>query len=151
MEWLLTAPPEFRIQFLRGIADSDGSVHYRDKEVDIVTQPNTHLIATLFQSLGIHSRIGSSHECGMVTISGADAARIKIFNPEVMTHRRKILQKLTNARTFQRHWPRWLQAKAEVLLSQGLKDREICEKLLEEDNVYVKYKTISGKRRRMLK
>jgi hypothetical protein len=151
MEWLLTAPPEFRIWFLRGLADSDGAVHLTDKAVDIITQPNTQLVVALFQSLGIHARVGTNHDCGMVTISGSDAAKIKVFNPEVMTHRRKILEKLTNARTFQRHWPRWLQAKVETLLIQGLEEREICERLLDEEDVYVKYKTIRGKRNKMLK
>lgn len=38
----------------------------------------------------------------------------------------------------------------ETLLSRNLGMRDICETLLEEDNVYVKYNTLKRKRRLML-
>ena len=38
MDWMLHAPREFRLWFLRSLADSDGDVHFRDKSVDNITQ-----------------------------------------------------------------------------------------------------------------
>lgn len=150
MKWLLSAPREMRLQFLRGLADSDGGIHFSDKEVNIVTEPNSALVVALFQSLEIRSRLGTTHGFGMVIISGKNAAEIRIFNLEILTHRRKLLEKLVSAKTFQRHWPRWLQARAEDLLRQGLGNREVCEKLLEEDGVFVKYNTLKRKRAKLM-
>jgi hypothetical protein len=146
MGWLLTAPREFRLWFLRGLADSDGTVNLRNKSVSIITSPNTELVQRLFNSLGCHNTAGVSKGVGVVTIAGADAASIQVFNPEVLTHRRKHLEKMCNAATYQRHWPDWLEAKVKGLLCQGLDPRSIRDTLMAEDRVYVKMNTIERKR-----
>ncbi len=152
MDWVLIAPEEMRIWFLRGLADSDGDVDFRDRSVSITSQPNTDLVSRLLTSLSIRNSISreNKRDVARVSFSVSDAVRIGIFNPVVMTHRRKLLEKLTNARTFQRKWPLWLEARVETLLSLNLGMREICETLLEEDNVYVKYNTLKRKRSQML-
>jgi len=152
MDWVLTAPEDMRIWFLRGLADSDGDVDFRDRSVSITSQPNTDLVSRLLGSLGIHNSISCENKRDMarVSLSISDAVRIGIFNPSIMTHRRKLLERLANARTFPRHWPLWLEARVETLLSQNLGLREVCETLLEERNVYVRYNTLKRKRRRML-
>ncbi|MDE1853893.1 MAG: LAGLIDADG family homing endonuclease [Thaumarchaeota archaeon] len=145
MDRLLAAPAEFRLWFLRGLADSDGTVNLRNKAVFIVTSPNTDLVRKLLDSMGCHNTAGVSKGVWVVAISAAEAARIQIFNPEVLTHRRKLLEKLCSASTFQRHWPDWLETRVEGLLSQGLGAKSIRDVLLNEDRVYVKMKTLKRK------
>jgi hypothetical protein len=145
MDWLLTAPPEHRLWFLRGLADSDGTVNVRNKAVAIITSPNTDLVRKLLASLGCHHTFGMSKGVGVVAISANDAARIKIFNPNVMTHRRKQLDNVCNAATYQRHWPKWLESRVEGLMRKGLDVRSMRDVLLNKDRVYVKLKTLKRK------
>jgi hypothetical protein len=61
MAWLLDAPREMRLWFLRGLADSDGDVHFQHRWVDICTSPNTNFIRRFFGSFGTtHSGEGLS-------------------------------------------------------------------------------------------
>lgn len=145
MDWILAATERQRQWFLRGLADSDGDVHFRDKSVDITTSPNTGLVKALCDSLGIHNRIRLSARWSQVTIPADRAASISIFNPDVESYRKKILDRLTKADTYERHWPAWLQDKVELLARSGLSKREICEQLLLEDNTYIKMYTLSRK------
>ena len=145
MDWLLTAPSEFRLWFLRGLADSDGTVNVRNKAVFIITSPNTELVRKLLDSVGCHNTCGVSKGVGVVAISARDATRIQIFNPEVATHRSKLLEKITNAATYQRHWPEWLEERVGRLMRQGLDAKSTRDVLLNEDRVYVKLKTLKGK------
>ena len=85
MDWLLSAPPECRMWFIRGLADSDGSVHFRHKSAEIVTSPNTTLIRDILASLHVHNVLDFSKGCGRISISGQTAAEIQIFNPRVPT------------------------------------------------------------------
>ncbi len=149
MDWLFTAPNELRLWFLRGLADSDGTVNLRNKAVFIVTSPNTKIVRGLLDSVGCHNTAGLSKGVGVVAISGADAARIQIFNPDIFTHRRKLLEKMCNAAVYQRHWPEWLEARVEELVCQGLDSSTIRDTLLSKDNVYVKLKTLNRKARRL--
>jgi hypothetical protein len=111
-----------------------------------------NLVSRLLASLDVRNSISreNKRDVGRVSFSVSDAVWIGIFNPGIMTHRKRLLEKLANARTFQRQWPLWLEAKVETLLSRNLGMRDICETLVEEDNVYVKYNTLKRKRRLML-
>lgn len=102
MEWMLSVPTWFRIWFLRGLADSDGDVHFQEKWVDIATSPNTMFIKNLFDSVGLHTRVRVHRGYGYVSISVINGARIQIFNPEVLTYRRKMLEKLAKTQVFRR-------------------------------------------------
>ena len=147
MDWLLTAPEDMRLWFLRGLADSDGDVDFRDRAVSITSEPNTSLVSGLFDSLGVHNLVEreTARDVSRVYISVPDAFRIRIFNPEVLTHRRKLLEKLASAKTFPRRWPAWLEAKVGSLNRDGLPPRQIVERVLEEDGVFVKMHTVARK------
>ena len=68
MDWIYSSPRDCRIWFLRGLADSDGDVHFRDKSVYITTSPNTSLVRSLLASLGVHSVVRFTKGYGVVTI-----------------------------------------------------------------------------------
>lgn len=145
MKWMLTASREARIWFLRGVADSDGTVSMRNRTVVITSEPNTAFFKTLFKSLGLRAWTHTSRGFGCVTISATDAAKMRIFNPEIETHRGRLLKKLATARTFQRRWPNWLENKAASLQMSGLSPSAVRNRILFEDNTYVKLKTIKSK------
>jgi hypothetical protein len=146
MDWLLSAPRICRLWFIRGLFDSDGTVHFRNKEAEIISSPNSKLIMSLLDSLKVRNRLGNSKGYDKVIISIENAARIQVFNPNVATHRRKALERLVSAKTFQRHWPEWLQRKVDGLIRKGLDDPVICHRIFDEDKVYIKTKTVKIKR-----
>jgi len=142
MDWMMTSPSKFRLWFLRGLADSDGSVNFRNNNVTIITSQNTKLVRELPESLGLNVGVGISKGCGVVTIATSDAEDLGVFNPEVITHRRKALTKLVAAKKFQRRWPDDLKRKVKRLICEGENPVKIAHKIFEEDNTYVKTKTI---------
>jgi hypothetical protein len=146
MSWLLSAAHEYRIWFLRGVADSDGGVNVRNRTVVITTEPNTVFFKALYDSLNIHAYVHKSKGVGYVTITAKDAMKLKIFNPEVETHRGRLLRRLANARTFQYKWPEWLETKVSRMLKEGFDISTIRNRILFEDDTYVKLKTIKLRR-----
>ena len=151
MEWLFSASTSRRTWFLRGIADSDGTVNVRNKTVVITSQPNTVLFHKLFKSIDVENSVHQSRGHGYVTIRAIDAVRLGIFNPLLNTHRNAILTKLERARTFQRRWPEWLEERVGALAQEGLSPADIRNKLLDEDKTYVKLRTIRSKIRKRIR
>ena len=145
MDWLLSAVFGRRVWFFRGVADSDGGVNVRNRTVEITTEPNSRLFQALFSSLNVHSLAYLSKGTGTLSISAMDAIKLQIFNPEVETHKGRLLQMLASAKTFQRRWPEWLDTKVNLLLREGLEPSSIRNRILQEDHTYVKLKTIKAK------
>ena len=147
MDWLLAAPDEMRLWFLRGVSDSDGDVDFRDRSVGITSEPNTAFVSNLLTSLGVHNSVEyeRARDVGRVSLSVPDAVRIGIFNPTVFTHRRKLLERLACAKTYPKHWPSWLNARVGQLIRNGEVPREVVEKILEENGVFVKMQTVARK------
>ena len=124
------------------LADSDGSVNIRNKTVTITSEPNVRLIKDLLTSLNANPReYWYRGSCG-ISITVAIANTLWIFSPFVDTHRGKLLRKLANARVFPRKWPTWLDLKVKRMILQGRNPSSIRNAVLEEDNVYVKLKSI---------
>ena len=150
MKWVLTAPQRYRKCFLRGLADSDGGIQFHHRRAEIVSSPNTEFVKALFNSLELRTLVKIQRGYGYVSVSVADAARIKLFNPDISTHRRMLLEKLANARAYSGRWPAWLQSRVAELIHQGLGSRKISEILL-EGGVFVRPRTINIKRRLTLR
>jgi len=150
MDWLLTASTDSIQWFLRAIADSDGTVNIRNKTVDITSEPNGPLFAKLFARVGVRVMVYKSKGFDCVSISVSDAARIRIFNPKVETHRGVLLQKLARARTFQARWPPWLEERVHRLLAEHLDVSTVRNTLLLEDNTYVTLRTLKIKLGRIM-
>lgn len=145
MTWLLSSSPECRLWFLRGIADSDGSVSIRNRRVVITSEPNADFFRTLLVSLGVKTCVHRSRGIGYVSVLASDSEDMRIFNPEVETHRSKALHQLARAKAYQRHWPDWLETKVESLLQRGTDVSSVRNKLLFEDGIYVKLRTLKNK------
>jgi hypothetical protein len=61
-------PQEGRLWFLRGLSDSDGDVHFRDKSVDITTAPNTGFVKALLDSMNVRIVVRFTKGYGVITI-----------------------------------------------------------------------------------
>ncbi|HVH14154.1 MAG TPA: hypothetical protein VNA15_00345 [Candidatus Angelobacter sp.] len=96
-------------------------------------------------SLGVHSVVRFTKGYGVVTIRAVEAVNVGIFNPEVESCRRILLERLVRAKTFPRHWPHWLEEKVNGLIRSGLGKREICERVLQDDNTYIKMQSLKRK------
>lgn len=112
----------------------------------ITTSPNTGFIDSLVRSIGCRTRIETQPDFGEVVLSVGQAVEIGIFNLEVLTYRRKTLEKLAVATTFERHWPAWLQEKVNTPLDSESDINEVRDRILEEDNVFVRLKTLKRKK-----
>ena len=64
--------------------------------------------------------------------------KIDVFNPEANTYRMELLEKLVAASVYPRRWPSWLEEKVDRLGRLGLNKREICERILNKNNTYIK-------------
>lgn len=146
MGWILSAPTESKLRFVRGSADSDGNVHFKDKSVTITSSPNTEFVNSLLRSLRGRTHLEVYPGLSKAVLSAPRAAEMKIINPEVLTYRRKTLEMLVHAKAFERRWPEWLQAKAIGLLGSGLDIKGIRDRILEGDNVFVRLHTLRGKK-----
>lgn len=79
-----------------------------------------------------------------------DAVRIRIFNPEVQTHRGNLLDTLASAKTFHARWPPWLESRVRHLLAEHTDVVQVRNALLFEDNTYVTLRTLRIKHARMM-
>jgi len=149
MDWLLTASPDSILWFLRGVADSDGTVNVRNKVVAITSEPNGPFFAKLFALVGVRATLYNSKGYDCVSISVTDAARVRIFNPELVTHRNRLLNRLAAAQTFQARWPAWLEERARQLLAENTDLSAVRNTLLFEDDTYVTLRTLRTKLARM--
>jgi hypothetical protein len=150
MYWLSTASSDSILWFLRGIADSDGTVNVRNKTVEITSEPNGPLFVRLFAMVGVRATIYKSKGYDTVTIHLADAVRVRIFNPEVETHRSSLLNRLANAQAFKARWPAWLERRVHNLLAEQSDVIKVRNTLLFEDNTYVTLRTLKLKHARMM-
>ena len=147
MDWILTAPVRYRVWFLRGLADSDGDVQFHHRWAEIATSPNTEFVKALFVSLGLKTLVRIHRGYGYVSVSAADAARIQLFNPDFMSHRRLLLEKLARARVFHGRWPEWIRARVDELGRREMSPREIAETVLRENGVFIKPRSVNKRRK----
>jgi len=87
MDWILGMPRSFRIRFIQGAADSDGTA--RQYVVDIASVPNAEFFTRLIRSLGMTSA-HVAYENGIplrTAMRTSEAARIPIFNEFVKSYR----------------------------------------------------------------
>jgi len=120
-------------------------VNVRNRTVDITSEPNGPLFVKLFSAVGIHATIYKSKGYDCVSISAPDAAKMRIFNPEVETHRGRLLNRLATAQTFPARWPTWLEERVQRLLAEHTDLSKVRNVLLYEDNTYVKLRTLKLK------
>jgi len=143
-DWILTAPREFKIWFLQGVADSDGFIDVGVSQVGIITGPNTDLIKNILRTLEVHTRKKFLHKgkLGVVMIKARHAYKLPVFNIYVKSYRYKLLEKIARARRFNHHWPNWLIQKIYELSDNGLSEVEIIKKLLNEYSIFITRKNL---------
>lgn len=150
VNWILSAPEDFRTCFLQGIADSDGFVDLQACQVGIITHPNTKIIKKVLESLSVNSNkriFPESLEGLMITIE--DAYKLPVFNPFVKSYRFQLLEKLAKAKRIKGHWSEWLSDKVDFYLKSGFRGTQVVEKILNESNILIRTKQIYKRQRKI--
>jgi hypothetical protein len=86
MEWLLSAPRDFKIHFVQGLGESDGWPSAGDDDVKLVSSPNTELIARLLEHLGCHPRRIRQPLVELLRCSTEEAWKLPFFNPRIASN-----------------------------------------------------------------
>lgn len=142
--WILTAPREFKIWFLQGLADSDGYVDFNSFQAGIISTPNTKLIKNLIESLNVKCSVKKfKRDClEAVVMSINDAYKIPLFSPIVKSYRYIQMEKLATAKRLKWHMPKKLRKKIEKYLIMGLRGSTLVKVLLEKENIRIRTKSI---------
>ena len=93
MDWILNTPRSFRLRFIQGLADSDGTV--KPSEVLICSVPNADFVTKILQGLGM-TTAHTVYEKGRPLrsmVNRKESATLPIFNEFVKGYR---YQKLIN-------------------------------------------------------
>lgn len=151
-KWILKTPKKFKIQFLQGLADSDGFVDFNSVKVGIITEPNTHLIDKIFKSLNITTkrRFFTQNKLWSILINVNDAFKLPIFNPIVRSYRYAYTEKLYKAKRVLWHWSPRLRKKVEKNLKNGISGTKLVKKILYEDNIIIRTKGIRRVEQRLV-
>lgn len=144
----MTAPREFRVSFIQGLADSDGFVDFSSLQVGIITQPNTELIQKILLSLGIKSipKLLTRDKLWVLMISYRDAYTLPVFNPVVKSYRYQYVEELFHAKIISGHWPKDVVEQVDFYLKEGLRPTEIVKKILYEKNIAIRVKSINRRK-----
>jgi len=87
MDWIFNTPRSFRIRFVQGLADSDGTV--KPSEVILTSVPNADMVTRLLQTLDM-TTAHTIHEQGRslrTMVNRKQSATLPIFNEFVKTYR----------------------------------------------------------------
>ena len=95
MDRIFNMPHSFRVRFVQGMADSDGSM--KPYEVVITSVPNADFLTRLLQSLGMATAhtIREENKPLRTMVNARQAAKLPIFNEFVESYRYKRLMEHT--------------------------------------------------------
>ena len=99
MDWIHDTPEPFRIRFIQGAADSDGTV--RKYVADIASVPNAAFFTKLLQDLGLTSA-HVAYENGLplrTALRTGEAAKLPLFNEFVESYRYQKMLYWTNIKS----------------------------------------------------
>lgn len=96
-EWVLSAPHDFRLGLLQGLAESDGSVSIAGQEIEFWVGPNWALMKNLLATFGLRS-FRSREATSLSKGEAVKAFRVPTFSPLLETIRYQRLRKLALGR-----------------------------------------------------
>jgi len=147
MEWALKSSRIFRVSFLQGVGESDGSASYNGY-ARIETWPNAPFIANLIRSLGVTcSYAKKGDRLSGVSITIDQAASLPLFNKEIASERFLRMRLMTEARRLH-SWKPEIQLMVNEL-SKSMKAPDITRKLLREYNIFIRPGSINRYLRRL--
>jgi hypothetical protein len=87
MDWILDTPRLFRIRFVQGASDSDGTV--KRSEVEIISVPNSEFFAKILQGLGMSTAHATTEKGTLLRtrLNRKQASTLPIFNEFVKSYR----------------------------------------------------------------
>ncbi|MDE1853739.1 MAG: hypothetical protein KGI38_08335 [Thaumarchaeota archaeon] len=141
MDWIFRTSRAFKIAFLQGLAESDGSASYTGY-ARITSWPSAEFVAQLLRSLGVTCSVAwkRGRLCD-VAITIDQAASIRLFNEEIASERYARMRQMVDARRL-RIWPKYIIDMIEKL-AKSHKTPEITRHILEEHGIFIRSGSIS--------
>ncbi len=151
MRWILSAPKDFKIWFIQGLADSDGFVDMSSQQTGIITHPNTELIESVLNSLGIPAsrKLFTSNGLWSLMIDREESYNLPILNTYVKSYRYDKLERLFLAKRISGHWPAWLKDKIDNYTKIGLSGTKVVEKILENEGIAIRAQHVNRRIKRL--
>ena len=147
MEWSLSASETFRISFLQGVSESDGSASYNGY-ARIESWPNAPFMKSLIQSLGARCSLTKKGDrVAGVAITIDQAASIHLFSEAVASERYRRMMQMTQAQRLH-GWPQEIESLVNQL-SKTIKSPDITRRLLLDRNIFIRPGSINRHLRRM--
>ena len=141
MRWFLGTSREFRIAFLQGLAESDGSASYSGY-ARITSWPSADFVAELVRSLGATCSIALKRgRLSDVAITIDQAAMIRLFNEEIASERYHRMRSMVEGQRL-RTWPSYIVDLVKDL-SKTTKAPEITRRIIEEHHIFIRSGSIS--------
>lgn len=136
--WLLTSPREFRLKFLQGLNDGDGSASIKDQTLSNTCGPNIPFVRQLLQTF----KIGSSKDSQRIKITRQECIMLAAKLPFFLhaTERQRNADKLAEMMRIRREEnprfiPKEVIAEVHRLKRQGLSNGTIAEQVFDKFRV----------------
>jgi len=139
-DWTLSAPRDFRVGLIQGIAESDGSVNIASQTIEFWVDPHRNLLKKLPAMEGLNSF--NNRQALSITKTQAIASfSVPIFSADLQTVRYKRHELMVRARKLGRdeRIPFELRNKIKTLSKQGLSVPSIIQTLAEVDGVLISF------------
>lgn len=142
-EWMLSAPREFRVGLINGIAESDGSVAIASQEIEFWVDPHRDLLRRLLEMEGL--RAFNNRQA--LSISKTHAIRsfqVPIFCPNLRTVRYQRHEVMATARTLRREEriPEEVRQEIMALSVQGLSVPQIVEQIARARRLLLSFQAV---------
>lgn len=152
-DWILTAPSDFKIWFIQGLADSDGFIDTGTLETGIIVTPNKKLIERIFKTLDIHIYTKKYHHNTLEAVMASlnESRKIQLFNEYAQSHRYELSEKLKNSKRLSHHLPRLIGEEVNNHIKEGLSTYKISRMILDKYNIAMRRTSIMKRRNTLLR
>jgi hypothetical protein len=121
MDWALTAPLDFRLGLIHGIAESDGSVSVASQTVEFWVIPDWDFIIKLLATFGLKG-FRNREAVSMVKSQAINSFKVPIFAPHLRTVRYSLLELMASTRKLEKkeRIPQDIRSEIMRLAAEGL-------------------------------
>lgn len=139
-EWIISAPEDFRIGLLQGLAESDGSPNVASQSMELWLGPNWDLMIRFLQTFGLKA-FRSREAIDLVKSQAVRSFEIPILAPHLNTVRYQKLKLLATTKRLKREerLPESIRMRIVELAEQGMSVPSIVEEVAEKMGLLVSF------------
>ncbi len=139
-EWILSAPEDFRVGLLQGLAESDGSPNIAAQSIELWIGPNWDLMIRFLQTFGIKA-FRCRDAVSMVKSQAIRSFEVPILAPHLSTARYQKMKLLATTKRLRRdeRLPDNVREQIVKLTSEGLSVPAIVERIAQTMDLLVSF------------